>query len=232
MSLMPVVIGGALLLKLRNRNAYPLTLYNCNHGGEHIVNDKEEYLSYIKAGYVKDLKQCGLDTHQGRDYGEWDYPNSVDDMPQMQRISVWQTTDKSGNVIHVYSVAKLTYDTTGNPPTRRGYYKDPHYIIGNEETKDYNYDGDRIRTFSTKQAAIDYYESISDTSGGGGSGSGSGGGTPTKPEDDDDDTPNPPPMPPVDPIDPIDPINPVNPVNPISPINPTINFTNIGSSGF
>ena len=149
-----------------------------------------------------------------RDYGAYDYPDSIDDMEAVLWTNEYQTTDRSGSIVVIWGKQQVTYEPLDE---RRGYYKPKKYLIGNLDRNSWNYDGNRIRTFDTLQAAIDYYDLITDTSGGGSSGGGSSGGF--DPESDDDDTdPQPQPQPEDD--------DDGETVEPTLPVNPGFGFGN------
>jgi len=235
--LIPIAIGLFALKKVMGgaTTVYPHTMYNCM--GQSIdVETPEQHQTYTDGGWVHDLSECEIGTPYGRDYGEYDYEDSVDDMTDTPYLwtNVWQTTDRSGQTIVIWNKQRLTYEPNYG---RRGYYTEGVYQIGDEQKQGWNWDGDRIRTFTKLQTAIDYYTSISTV-----------GTKPKKPEGDpmpepevgpvnptpDDPTPTPQPVDPINP-EPTQPTQPLDPIDPVAPINPpSYGFGDyvIGVSGF
>lgn len=200
------VIGIALAKGLFDKNKkakYPHMMYNCNTGEGVEVFTPAEHNQYKDGGFVHDLAECPLDSTFGRDYGDFDYDDSVDDLEsQDQYTEVY--SDPAFVGVAIYKVMQLNYDPARG---RRGYYQLKYFVIAesgaNGRPSSFNYDGDRKRTFSTLEAAKVYYDSI-------------GPNRPTNPKkpegdpmpppmtpDDDDSTPTPtpvvpdPPMPPM-----------------------------------
>lgn len=164
MSAILYVIGGALLLRLRKPTAkYPHTMYDCVTGNEVVAETEEQHQLYADAGWVHSFDECPLDTPFGRDYGDFDYEDSVDDLnPQDQYEVVFEDSEVLDNVA-VFRIQKLSYDPLRG---RRGYYTTKGYVIGSTNLSpggrptSFNYDGDSIRMFSTMDAAIAYMKSI------------------------------------------------------------------------
>ena len=157
--IIPLAVGLLVIKKLMgDSNTYPHTMYDCNGATVEITN-LEEHKRYTEGGWVHDLSECSIDTIIGRDYGEYDYEDSVDDMSDTPYIwtNMWESTDQSGSKVVIWRKQRLTYD----PTSRKGFYTEGVYQIGNESKQGWNYDGDRIRTFTKLQQAIDYYVSIS-----------------------------------------------------------------------
>ena len=166
MSAILYVIGGALLLRLRDKPAkYPHTMYDCNTGNSVEVETKEQHDDYAAGGWVHSFDECPLDSPFGRDYGDYDYADSVDDLSGVQRKYdiVFEDSEVLDNVA-VFRVQTLSYDPQRE---RRGYYKTKGYVIASTENigssgrpTSFNYDGDEIRMFSTMDDAIAYMKSI------------------------------------------------------------------------
>jgi len=155
-------IGALFALKLRDKTAYPHTMYNCNTGKSVEVETKAQHDDYAAGGWVHSFDECPLDTPFGRDYGEYDYEDSVDDLDPKDRYDEVFQDDEVLEGVAVYRVMALSYDPQRE---RRGYYRIKNYVIGsttliNGSPKDFNYDGDAKRTFSTMDDAISYYKSI------------------------------------------------------------------------
>lgn len=165
MSAVLYVIGGALLLRLRDKKPkYPHTMYDCNTGQSVEVENKAQHDDYTAGGWVHSFDECPLDTPFGRDYGDYDYEDSVDDMTDVQTRydNVYQDDADLENVA-VYRVMALTYDPQRE---RRGYYRVKNYVIGSTNLNSqgrptsFNYKGDSIRTFSSMDDAIAFLKSI------------------------------------------------------------------------
>jgi len=218
----PIAIGLLVIKKLTgNKPAYPHTMYDCTTGHSVEVATKAEHDDYAAGGWVHSFDKCGLDTPFGRDYGQYDYDDSVDDMSDVQKkwIVVYQD-DAVLEGIAVYRVEKLRYDPIRQ---RRGYYSILNYQIGSLDLWASGAPTSRNdKVFATEQEAIDYYISIGKQRPT----------TPDEPEGEpmpepevgpvdpttpDDPTPTPQP---VDPISPEEPTQPLDPIDPISPINP------------
>ena len=156
-------IGALFALKLRDKGGkYPHTMYNCNTGKSVDVETKEQHDDYAAGGWVHSFDECPLDTPFGRDYGEYDYDDSVDDLDPKDRYDEVYQDDADLEGVAVYRVMALSYDPQRN---RRGYYRVKNYVIGsttlnNGVPQSFNYDGDAKRTFSTMDDAIAYYISI------------------------------------------------------------------------
>jgi len=189
---------------------YPHTMYNCNTGQGVEVETEEQHQQYADGGWVHEFSECPIDSTFGRDYGDFDYEDSVDDMSDVQSKYdiVFEDSDVLDNTA-VFRIQSLSYDPLRG---RRGYYKTKGYVIASTQNinasgrpTSFNYDGDSIRMFSTMDAAIAYMKSIGKQRPT----------TPKKPEgdpmpdptkpptgEDDDPTPPPTPAPPVAPMPP------------------------------
>ena len=85
-AIIPIAVGALLIRKLQgSKSQYPHTMFDCNTGNIVTVENKEQHDDYVEAGFASIQSGCSLDSVFGRDYGAYDYPDSVDDMTAIQK---------------------------------------------------------------------------------------------------------------------------------------------------
>jgi len=161
--LIPIAVGLLAIKKLFGQQVkYPHTMYDCTTGKSVEVATVAEHDDYAAGGWVHSFDKCPLDSPFGRDYGEYDYDDSVDDLSDVQRKwTVVYQDDAVLDDVAVYKKEKLSYDPARQ---RRGYYSVIGYFIGSTDLWA-NGAPTQVneKSFGTEQEAIDYYISIGKT---------------------------------------------------------------------
>tara|TARA_R110000787_G_scaffold182328_1_gene294285 strand:- start:1046 stop:1714 length:669 start_codon:yes stop_codon:yes gene_type:complete len=212
-AIIPIAVGALLIRKLQgSKSQYPHTMFDCNTGNIVTVENKEQHDDYVEAGFASIQSGCSLDSVFGRDYGAYDYPDSVDDMTAIQKKwTVVYQNDTDLENIAVYKVEKLSYEPLYE---RRGYYRFLNYSIGSTDLWANGAPTQlNSKTFNTEEEAVAYYKSIGKQRPT----------TPSKPEGE------PMPEPEVEPVTPNEPTPEPTPT-PVNPYNPP--SSGFGGNGF